>query len=143
MAEKKTVIVDLLGQKLPIRTDQSPEDVQRVARTLAERFESIRAGAGAIDTLRLALLAALDLNRELLATRRELEHFREEATERTLALVEQLEAGTTLHETPPDLFSKPMPRSEKKSSESTSDDGTETDAEQSGSTGGKKPPVLV
>ena len=96
MSEKMTVIdVELLGQRLPLRTPQSPEEVNRVVEALRSRIEQIQKGAGAIDTLRLALLAALDLSRELLAIQDELAEVKEEATERTLALLERVESETT------------------------------------------------
>ncbi len=86
--------VDLLGVRLHIRTEQPAAEVEQVVADLRARVERIRQRSGAVDTIRLAILVALEVNRELLDCRVELEALREATTERTLALVERLEAET-------------------------------------------------
>jgi cell division protein ZapA (FtsZ GTPase activity inhibitor) len=92
--EKNTVTLDLLGIRLSIKTVQKPSEVERVAAFLKSRLDELQSHASSPDSLRIALLAGLDLARELIETRGELESLRDETTDRTLALVERLEAET-------------------------------------------------
>jgi cell division protein ZapA (FtsZ GTPase activity inhibitor) len=94
VAERQVITVDLLGTRLQIRTEQAPGEVQQVAEALRARLDAMQKQAGSVDTLRIALLAALDLTREVREVRAELSSLVDETSERTLALVERLEAET-------------------------------------------------
>ena len=105
MAEtKRTVNVELLGVKMGIKTTQNPTQVERVATLVRNRIENVRKGTGSVDSLRISLLSALDLGRELVDALDELEALREATHERTLALVERLEAETAV-----ETMSEPLP----------------------------------
>jgi cell division protein ZapA (FtsZ GTPase activity inhibitor) len=94
--EKRTINVEILGLHLPIKTTQSPAEVDRVVKTLRGRIDEIQKGSLAVDSLRVAVLAALDLARELVAVKAELDELKDFTSERTLALVERLEAETAV-----------------------------------------------
>lgn len=108
MSEKRTVTVELLGMRLPIRTTQSATEVERVALLLKSRIDEIQRVAGAVDSLRVALLAGLDVCRELVEAQGQLEELKDMTAERTLALVERLEAETAIEtlSDPDDLHAK-------------------------------------
>ena len=92
--EKNAVSVELLGIRLSIKTTQKPSEVERVAALLKSRLDELQRNAASPDSLRIALLAGLDVARELLETRHALDALRDETTDRTLALVERVEAET-------------------------------------------------
>jgi cell division protein ZapA (FtsZ GTPase activity inhibitor) len=94
MGEKHSHTVEFLGTRLAIKTAQSAQEFTQVADLLRDKLTEVQRSAGAVDSLRVALLAGLDAARELLAARRELEALRDATAERTLALVERLEAET-------------------------------------------------
>ncbi len=96
MTPKQAVTVELLGIRLALKTTQSQTEVERVALLLRSRLEEIQKGTGSVDSLRVALLAALDISRELVEARQELDALRDATAERTLALVERLEAETAI-----------------------------------------------
>ncbi len=106
--EKRTVNVELLGLRLPIKTTQSPAEVERVVKLVRGRIEDIQKGAGAVDSLRVAVLSALDLARELVEVKAELDELKDFTSERTLALVERLEAETAV-----ETMSEPEPAQKK------------------------------
>ena len=96
MTPKHTVTVDLLGIRLAIKTTQTQTEVDRVASLLKSRLDEVQRGTGSVDSLRVALLAALDISRELVEARQQLDELRDATSERTLALVERLEAETAV-----------------------------------------------
>jgi cell division protein ZapA (FtsZ GTPase activity inhibitor) len=104
VSEKRTVNVEVLGVRLAIKTTQSPTEVERVASLVRNRVEEIQRGAATVDSLRVAVLAALDIARELVEARHQLEELRDFTAERTLALVERLEAETAV-----ETMSEPLP----------------------------------
>lgn len=96
MTPKQAVTVELLGIRLALKTSQSQSEVDRVALLLRTRLEEVQKGTGSVDSLRVALLAALDISRELVEARQQLDELRDATSERTLALVERLEAETAV-----------------------------------------------
>lgn len=69
MTAKRSISVRILGQEYRIRSDADEEAVQRVAVLVDETMAKIRARTRTVDTLDLAVLAALNLANELLALR--------------------------------------------------------------------------
>lgn len=69
MATKRTVTVTILGHDYRIRTEAEPERVRRAAALLDETLERVRAQAGTVDTVDLAVLAALNLANSLVTLR--------------------------------------------------------------------------
>ena len=94
MTNKTTISLELLGIKLAIKATQSPDEVEAVAGRLRAQLEEIQKATGTPDTLRVVLLAALDLTRHITELEQELKTLREEAKLRSLALVERLDEAT-------------------------------------------------
>lgn len=94
MVEKKSLATQILGVRLGIKTTQSQTEFEQVAELLKSRIDVIQSAAASGDSLKIALLAALDISRELVDARKQLEELRDMTAERSLALVERLEAET-------------------------------------------------
>jgi cell division protein ZapA (FtsZ GTPase activity inhibitor) len=69
MAGKHSVAIRVLGQEYRIRTDAAPAELQRVASFVDETMSRLRGRTGAVDSLDLAVMAAVNLARDLLAER--------------------------------------------------------------------------
>jgi cell division protein ZapA (FtsZ GTPase activity inhibitor) len=65
MSEKRTVSVRIRGQDFRIRSDESPEQLARIARTVDETMERVETRTGAVDSYGVAMLTALNLAREI------------------------------------------------------------------------------
>ena len=83
----------MLGQTLSVRTDASPDYVRSLARYLEKRVESLRK-AGAQDSTKALLLAALDITDELFRAREDHEQQDDEVGARLGALLTLLEKAT-------------------------------------------------
>ncbi len=68
MTEKRTVAVRIRGQDFRIRSDEPPEQLARIARTVDETMARIEKRTGAVDSYDVAMLAALNLAREVVAS---------------------------------------------------------------------------
>jgi cell division protein ZapA len=66
---KRSVSVRILGHEYRIRTDADPADLSSVARLVDETMERLRDRTGVVDSLDLAIMAALNLARDLVAER--------------------------------------------------------------------------
>lgn len=69
MGSKRSVSVRILGHEYRIRTDADPASLARVAQLVDETMERVRDRTGAVDSLDLAIMAALNLARDLVAER--------------------------------------------------------------------------
>jgi cell division protein ZapA (FtsZ GTPase activity inhibitor) len=73
MSEKRIVAVRIRGQDFRIRSDEPPEQLARIARTVDETMQRVESKTGAVDSYDVAMLTALNLAREVVsfeATRR-------------------------------------------------------------------------
>lgn len=66
---KRSVAVRILGQEYHIRSDADEEWLQKVAGCVDDTMTQIRERTGTVDTLDVAILASLNLAREVLALR--------------------------------------------------------------------------
>ena len=66
---RRSVAVQISGQEYRILTDSDEESLQRVASYVDETMERIRSRTGAVDSLEIALLTALNIARELVDAR--------------------------------------------------------------------------
>jgi cell division protein ZapA len=66
---EKVIPVDVQGQRYPIRTALDPEYVQRLAQFVDEKMRAAADSAPTGDSLRLAVLAALNIADELFRIR--------------------------------------------------------------------------
>lgn len=76
MSTKHTIPVRILGQEYRVRSDMGEDAVRRAASLVDETMRRIQGRTGAVDTLHVAVLAALQLAHQVaggpLATPREL-----------------------------------------------------------------------
>ena len=68
MSEKRTVAVRIRGQDFRIRSDEPPEQLARIARTVDETMERVESKTGAVDSYDVAMLTALNLAREVVGS---------------------------------------------------------------------------
>jgi cell division protein ZapA len=90
MAARRSVSVRILGHEYRIRTDADPAGLARVAELVDETMARLRDRTGVIDSLDLAIMAALNLARDLVAER-ESGHDSSAHDERVRALSERVE----------------------------------------------------
>ena len=69
MAPRRSVAVRIRGREFRILTDGGEDRLQRVAGLVDQTMGRVERQTGAVDTLDVALLAALNLARELLELR--------------------------------------------------------------------------
>jgi cell division protein ZapA (FtsZ GTPase activity inhibitor) len=69
VSEKRSVTVNIRGQELRIRSDESPELLEQIAAIVDETMRRVEERTGAVDTLDVAMLTALNLAREIVETR--------------------------------------------------------------------------
>jgi cell division protein ZapA len=90
VTSKRSVSVRILGHEYRIRTEADPADLSQVARLVDETMERLRDRTGVIDSLDLAIMAALNLARDLVAERGARQEGESNA-ERVRVLAERLE----------------------------------------------------
>lgn len=69
MSEGRVIPVEIHGQRYPIRSTLDPEYVARLARYVDEKMRAASESTPTGDSLRLAVLAALNIADELLRCR--------------------------------------------------------------------------
>jgi cell division protein ZapA len=69
MTEGRVIPVEIAGQRYPIRSTLDPEYVARLARYVDEKMRAAADSTPTGDTLRLAVLAALNIADELFRCR--------------------------------------------------------------------------
>jgi cell division protein ZapA (FtsZ GTPase activity inhibitor) len=70
VAGRRSVAIRVQGLEYRVRTDASPDELQRVADLVEATMNRLRERTGAVDTRELAMMAAVNLARDLLAERR-------------------------------------------------------------------------
>jgi cell division protein ZapA (FtsZ GTPase activity inhibitor) len=90
-AARRSVAVRILGHEYRVRTESDPGEMQRVAAHVEETLARLRDRTGTVDSLDLAVMAALNLARDLLAERSERKADGESA-ERLRGLTDRVEA---------------------------------------------------
>lgn len=69
MAEPKVVVVEVCGQKYPIKTQLDPQYVEQLATFVESRMEMASKTSPSSDAVGLAVLAALNITDEFFRTR--------------------------------------------------------------------------
>jgi cell division protein ZapA len=85
----KGVNVQIMGQSLIVASDAGDEWVKAVAETVDERIKDIRAGSQTVNSVNVAILAALNFADELERLRRE----HQDLVARLTAMNERLSAA--------------------------------------------------
>ena len=74
MADKPSLIhVEIFGQTYAVKAGSDPAYVERLAAFVDEQMKDVSRATGAVDSVRIAVLAALNLADECFRLRRELE----------------------------------------------------------------------
>src|SRR5512140_3245648 len=82
MAEKPSLVhVEVFGQTYAVRAGADPGYVETLAAFVDDRMKEVSRTSGAVDSVRIAVLAALNLADELFRLRRELEQAQHELEE--------------------------------------------------------------
>jgi cell division protein ZapA len=80
MSEKADLVhVEIFGQTYAVKAGGDPAYVQKLAASVDEQMKDVSRASGAVDSLRVAVLAALNLADECARLRRELEEARRES----------------------------------------------------------------
>ena len=86
-----SVRATIYDREYALRTTGDPEQLQALCAGLDKRMREIAASTGAVDTMKVAVLAALSLADDLERTREELKKFDESISRRSLACVSLLD----------------------------------------------------
>jgi len=86
-----SVRVKIYDREYALRTTSDPDRLRDLAASLDKRMREIAASTGAVDTLKVAVLAALSLEDDLQRAREELRKFDESVSRRSLACVSMLD----------------------------------------------------
>jgi cell division protein ZapA len=91
MAEKPNQVhVEIFGQTYAVRAGADPGYVERLAAHVDEQMREVSRAAGAVDSMRIAVLAALNLADECSRLRSQLEEAENRARARAAARAEDL-----------------------------------------------------
>jgi cell division protein ZapA len=88
---KNTIKVVIYNQTYTLRSDHDPAYIQELAEYVDSRMEEIAHGTMTVDSLRVAILAALQIADELHMNRKELENADKEVSERSTRYGELLD----------------------------------------------------
>ncbi|HKK72611.1 MAG TPA: cell division protein ZapA [Candidatus Krumholzibacteria bacterium] len=89
--EPGTTTVHIYGQRYTVRSDDDPEHVERVAAYLDSRMREVARASSQVTSLRVAILAALNITDELFRERESRSEGSDEIHERARRLASELE----------------------------------------------------
>jgi cell division protein ZapA len=89
--EPGTTTVNIYGQRYTVRSDDDPEHVERVAAYLDGRMREVARASSQVTSLRVAILAALNITDELFREREARSEGSDEIHERARRLASELE----------------------------------------------------
>ena len=90
-AKKQSVEIQVLGQRLRLRTDDDPRHIQRLASYVKRKVDEVSAG-GPISSQKLAVLAALHIADDYFRALEEARAFKREVANRSRDILEDLES---------------------------------------------------
>ena len=90
-APRNTIKVEIYNQTYTVRSDHDPAYIQELADYVNSRMREIAHGTMTVDSLRVAILAALQIADELHMSRREIEATGREIDERSAKYAELLD----------------------------------------------------
>ncbi len=101
MAEKPSLVhVEIFGQTYAVKAGDDPGYVEALAKSVDEQMKEVSRASGAVDSLRVAVLAALNLADECQRLRRDVEDARRQtraagsqADDRLAGLAKALDAA--------------------------------------------------
>ena len=89
--EASSVRTKIYDREYALRTSGEPEQLQSLCAGLDKRMREIAASTGAVDTLKVAILAALSLADDLQRTREEMQKLDDSVSRRSIACVSILD----------------------------------------------------
>jgi cell division protein ZapA len=89
--ELSSVRAKIYDREYALRTSGNPEQLRALCAGLDKRMRDIAASTGAVDTLKVAVLAALSLADDLQRTREELQSYDDSVGRRSIACVSLLD----------------------------------------------------
>ena len=89
--EASSIRVKIYDREYALRTTGDPERLQALSANLDRRMREIADSTGAVDTLKVAVLAALSMADDAQRAREEMKRFDESIGRRSLACVSLLE----------------------------------------------------
>ncbi len=89
--EPSSVRVKIYDREFALRTTGDPQRLQALCDSLDKRMREVAASTGAVDTLKVAILAALSLGDDLQRLREELSKLDESVSRRSLACASLLD----------------------------------------------------
>ena len=91
---KRSVSVEVGGQRLNLKTDADEDYVKQLARLVNQKLNEARSGGRAVATQSLAILAAMSIADDLLQARQRDAAFRKEVKQRSRLLLDLLDKET-------------------------------------------------
>jgi cell division protein ZapA len=88
---KRSVTVEVAGQKLTLKTDADEAYVKSLARFVTEKIDEARAATRTVSTQSLAILAAMNVADELYQARRGAADLRRRVREKSRTILEIIE----------------------------------------------------
>lgn len=88
---KRSVAVQIAGQRYVLRSDEDDETVQRLATFVDARIKNIQKQTRTVDTQMVAVLAALQIAEDLFAERRASAELKKKIRDKSQALLQALE----------------------------------------------------
>ena len=88
---KRSLTVEIAGQRIGLRTDSEEKHVRRIAQGVDARFKAVQRGGRGVDTQQVAILVALQLAEELERERQALAELKAQVKTRGDALLKLLE----------------------------------------------------
>ena len=89
--EPSSVRVKIYDREYALRTTGDPERLRALCANLDKRMREIAGSTGAVDTMKVAVLAALSIADDLLLAREELKKLDDSVARRSLACVSMLD----------------------------------------------------
>jgi cell division protein ZapA len=86
-----TILVKIYDREYALRTSGDPERLQALCLNLDRRMREVAVASGSVDTLKVAILAALGLADDLTRIREELQRMDESLSRRSLECVSMLD----------------------------------------------------
>jgi len=86
-----TIQVKIYDREYALRTSGGTERLYSICRSLDKRMREVAESSGAVDTLKVAILAALSLTDDLHRTREELQKLDDSLSKRSLECVSMLD----------------------------------------------------
>ena len=88
--QEQVTTVTIFNQTYRVRSGDNPEYVHELARYVHEKMSEVAEQTPTVDTLKIAILAALNIADDYISTREELEQFERRVSESTSRLTELL-----------------------------------------------------